>query len=1272
MIFFELEATDISALSDGDLRELVARLCEAELIQQGLAPSAVTWGGAQEAPDGGLDVKVENAQGLHSPNFVPRENTGFQVKKHSMGRSACKKEMEENGIVKPILGNLADLNGAYIIVSGKDDCTGKMVSERLYGMKETANLLPNKENLYLDFYGRDRLLNWLRRHPSVALWVRCRLGKPLAGWSPYGRWAAAPQGQDDEFIADDHLCVTDANSVSKEPVSVLAGLQLTRDRLRKPGSTVRLTGLSGVGKTRFAQALFEGGIGNLELPACDVIYADLGNDLTPPASELAAYLIANNFASYLVLDNCPPDIHRNLQKQVSQNGAKLHLLTIEYDISDDKPEETEVINLEPSSELTVSKLVQKRFPEIGQFSSTRIAEFAGGNARVALALASRVSADETLSNFSDEDLFRRLFMQRKGASADLLQSAEALALVYSFSVLSSSPTNELCILGAISGIDRQRLHRAQAELMRRQLIQQRANWRAILPHALANRLAKRALQNISPHEINSELFKTENLRIFQSCAHRLGYLHDFKPAQELATSWIEPGAPLHDISSCSEGLLAVIEHVAPVFPNVVLRSIHNASATPGFASRKNENFIRLVRLLCHLAYEDDAFDQAASILLKFAETEKADENSNSISSKFQQLFSLHLSGTEATPERRQRFIQKLINSEKPEHRIIAGKLLNAALEAAHWSSFSSFHFGARKRGSGWQPKNQNEKIAWYVNFIQLLLPAINSTSDNDSQWAKSILADHFRGLWSFVGCFEILEEIVQIHGRCGRWPEMWISIKQTINYDGEQHSPETLLRLESLEKLCAPADLYSEIRAYVLTSVWDHADVGSGGFEENVQKISDRITKLGILSSANLHYIYDLGPQLWKAQSQSLWAFGRGLALGAEDHLSLFKTLLNSFITHRPEHPSLDVMLGFIRGLYELEPRLSRQITEWALEVIELRPYSVDLLCSIPITSWAAEQLLKLSRSSTLEPWRFERISYGRIHESIPDKDLSPILTSLLTLDKGYLSVLQILSMRLFGHDGYSPSDEVRDVALTSIRSLISANRDEYKNSQLHGAHRVFEKTLCASTPPDQIKEIIELLCEGIATFRIYAYELDKIIGVLIQKYPEIILDTIFTDGADSRKLAYTIFRDRIGRREITLNDIPHARLIAWCGGNQERIMCVATAVHTFTTILPPDVETDSPKNVVLSEHIKALLEEAPAKMPIIEIIFNNVSPDSWSSSLAEILSNRAVALEELFNNPDKEVRSVIKTKLELLHVRIQKEREREAADYNQREQRFE
>lgn len=112
MTFFELEPSDISHLNDSDLREMVARLCEADLIRQKVNPSCVFWGGAQEAADGGLDVRVSDATPLCNSGFIQRENSGFQVKKNTMGKSACKKEMLHNGKLKSVIAGLIEKKGA--------------------------------------------------------------------------------------------------------------------------------------------------------------------------------------------------------------------------------------------------------------------------------------------------------------------------------------------------------------------------------------------------------------------------------------------------------------------------------------------------------------------------------------------------------------------------------------------------------------------------------------------------------------------------------------------------------------------------------------------------------------------------------------------------------------------------------------------------------------------------------------------------------------------------------------------------------------------------------------------------------------------------------------------------------------------------------------------------------------------------------------------------------------------------------------------------------
>ncbi|WP_421022011.1 hypothetical protein, partial [Klebsiella pneumoniae] len=78
--------------------------------------------------------------------------------------------------------------------------------------------------------------------------------------------------------------------------------------------------------------------------------------------------------------------------------------------------------------------------------------------------------------------------------ADLLKISEVCSLVYSFQgELLSGDGAEMLALGGMIGKSAQEVFTAVAELKRRDLLQQRGPWRAVLPHAIANRLAERAL-----------------------------------------------------------------------------------------------------------------------------------------------------------------------------------------------------------------------------------------------------------------------------------------------------------------------------------------------------------------------------------------------------------------------------------------------------------------------------------------------------------------------------------------------------------------------------------------------------------------------------------------------------------------------------------------------------------------------------------------------------------------------------------------------------------
>ncbi|MBM2885710.1 exonuclease SbcCD subunit D C-terminal domain-containing protein [Chromobacterium phragmitis] len=571
---FDVTPDDINQLNDSDLRELVGRLCEAELSNRGLSPAAVTWGGNQTAADGGLDVRVELPLGTSIEGFIPCSATGFQVKKPDMPRSEIISEMRPKDTIRPVIQELADEAGAYIIVSSTGSTADRPLRDRRNAMREALDDVTNAGQLHTDFYDRTRLATWVRLYPGLITWVKERVGRSFDGWRPYGAWSGAVENVGAEYLLDDKLRLHLGRGQNTPAQSVAQAIDELRDELIQPGKIVRLVGLSGVGKTRLAQALFDARIGARPLPPFLAVYTNLSDNPDPQPTSLASDLIANRMRAVLIIDNCPPDLHRRLTELCSGQNSTVSVLTVEYDVRDDQPEGTHIITLDTSSPELIEKLVQRRYPHLSQVNARTIADASGGNARIAIALAETVELTDTIAGLSNDELFRRLFWQRHTPNNALLLAAQVCSLVYSFQgEAMQGEEAELPRLAMLAGQNTMETYRHVTELHRRDLVQQRGIWRAVLPHAIANWLAARALEETPYDLINQQLIAGGTERLARSFSRRLSFLHEHHKAIAIVKGWLAPDGLLGDVTALNDLGQAMFENVAPVLPEATLAAL---------------------------------------------------------------------------------------------------------------------------------------------------------------------------------------------------------------------------------------------------------------------------------------------------------------------------------------------------------------------------------------------------------------------------------------------------------------------------------------------------------------------------------------------------------------------------------------------------------------------------------------------------------------------------------------------------------------------------
>ena len=1306
---FDISKDQLLRLSDVDLRELVARLCEAELSRAGAPVSAVRWGGAQTAPDGGLDVEILVKGQEFAGDFVPRAWTGIQVKKSSMPAGEIAAEMSPKGVLRPIFPELAIHNGCYIIVSLTDDPAGTRLGNRERAMQTQIKPVKDQGDLRMEFYGCGRLADWLRRHPGVQLWVREKLGLPLSGWRPFGRWSTTPPGVDDDLICE--AGVTIALPGRRDKLDLLQGINEIRELIRSSGKAVRIVGLSGVGKSRIVQALFEETVGDEPLDRYRAIYADLGETPNPSAREVLDLLAAEGRPAIMVLDNCSSDAHNQIASQVT-HSQDLHLVTIEYDIREDKPEETKVVRIDAEGLEIAELLVKRRYPDIGQVNARPIAEFSGGNARLALALAGTVSEEESLSGFSDAQLFRRLFYQRDESDTDLLQAAEVLALVYSFSISADTDgVDELAMLAGLLGQDRRVLYRAAETLFERQLAQKRGNWRAVLPHAVSNWLAEKGLRNISTDDILNAFQGPPSPRLLKSFGKRLGYLHDHEVAQEIVRSWLSPGGLLHNIGQLDEDGIQLLLNVAPVAPEDVLSAIETqdtGGTTEIFPSqgnlrlRGNWRLSTFADLLAAIAYDPDLFERCVVHLAKFAlmETEEERENVSGIRGRLYGLFSLYFSETKADPDAREHVARRFLSSrDRNEQRLGLG-MLRAALQGTNQFLAGTVEFGARPRSYGYHPQTHEEHNQWFMRFVALAREIATGEDVHLSTQVRALLASELRGLWDHPGLRAVLVDLAMVLNEQRPWLEGWRAVRSIKSYDyrrtggtrlldklnempeserpSDEETKTYVLGAELLDKLdeeLKPRRLADEVRTYVfrgdyeLSTLDEEFDFDDNqSWQEANNRAAARAYNLGTIVAGEPHVMDELAQELFTAERGYLVEFGRGVASKCDDLQGLWAQLIEWIELAGDQARQCNVLCGVIEVIHKRDVSLAQKILDDAVQSRILRKSIVRLQVSVPLGDTGVPRLHSSLDFKDIPLPQFGNLAWHRPLDTFNETDVRDLMLRILDRPDSAQIVLHGLSMRLrvLEYDNLPLGPDLKRVGLLASAALLRhrANYHDGGSTDYH-LSKVLRSCMDEVEFPTETGEVFDAFLTRLRASYGYVSGIEKAVAILAEKAPFRFLDGIFFDAA-LKDYRHTVFR--VGRDEKNpLSGVSVTTLLDWCrqGDLQERLIMLSEAIYPFKK----EPEGDG---VVLSEQAYAIIDATRDPSTVLRNFCSSVRPNGWSGSLANIIAKQGQAFRALLEHDRSDIRDAAEAVIAQISQWEERERHLERAEDERREQRFE
>lgn len=1260
---FEITKAHISLLSDTDLRIMVGLLCEAELRRRNLPPISVTYGGHQDAADGGLDVRVSLEPGAHIALPIPRPISGYQVKAEPMGPAAITGEMKPKGQLREIFRELADAGGAYIIASSKSSVADVALSNRIRAMKDAVAELPNASALHLHFFDSTRLATWVRDHPGMLIWVREKIGQPLRQWKPYEQWTSSTEGE--AFLVDEGLRFVSPKAQDNSPVSIADGFDEIRATLATPKGVVRFVGLSGVGKTRIAQALFESGVAGAPLDQSLAVYTNLGASTDPSPVDLATELNAIGQRAILVIDNCPSDTHAELSDICRKPSSQLSLLSIEYDIRDDQPEGTDVYEIQPTSDEIIQKLIAVRFPTLSTLDAQRAAEFSGGNARIAIAIASTVKEGEAIYELSDDNLFRRLFDQRKGSNDSLLQSAQVCSLVYSFNVEDAIEGDdaELRRLGAVIGRDFDTLHRDVDLLRQRDLVQQRGAWRAVLPHAVANRLARFAFTEIPAYRIG-EFIKTASPRLLQSFSRRMGYLHESQQVTKIVADWFAPNGALGNIGTLNDFEIEMFKNVAPVDSEGALAAIERAIA--GISDVQTAKLCAPFReLLWSLAYEDVHFARSTEVLIRVAAADSEGKSSKQKRDGISGLFTIFLSGTHATINQRAKLVENLITHSDDRRRAIGKETLDALLQTGHFVSFHNFNFGARRRDYGYAPKTNEEILAWYRTILHMCVK-IDGTGGWGRREVRSSLAEKLPSLWHSL---ELQDEI---SAACVKmsvqeyWPDGWLAVCSIRRWQKKEFTPEERVQVDRLEKSLRPVSLYDRADAFLKQNAgsgyWDAIDEDDDerDYSKQLARTQEAAYALGKEIPHDTTLLTKVAKALVSSQAQMVFgSMAKGIVEASVDPRTTWAVFVLAFTETNRDQRQGELLASLLLFLKEHDALFVQNVLDSAVEDSVLGEWLPVLQARVGFDRSGVARIKKALRFGAAPIGRYLSISYA--NKRMSHKSLRSIVGFIAKKPDGFEVALQLAWMVI--------TCATRDKQTLS-EDIVSAGRDllkriNWKNKGHMDDYHLAEVAVACLRGLDGealTKKICVSFLAATNKFTTGLYEHGRLFSALASIHPSIILDSLLLS-----KPAGNIRRIRSRFEEVSGNvfgSITEAKIIEWCDQDPTiRYPLMATAIVAFSEPGQGGKQQWTPLALTL-------LGNAPEPIEVLRLYTDQFYPMSWRGSRAAVMEANVKLLDDIQGDAKLDV--FVEQERGRLTLEIEQIRRSELGRYRLRDERFE
>ena len=880
------------------------------------------------------------------------------------------------------------------------------------------------------------------------------------------------------------------------------GLEQYLEKIKGNKENLRISGLSGLGKTRMVMEAF-----NNKNVKYLYAYIDCQANNYELILEKLPFMFEHYKEMVLILDNCDIALHDRIIRIKKSNHASNPIITIYNEPDENSNSFSTPLRLQKELNAVVEKIIERFSQFYKPEDKEKLLDLAGGIPMMAQLLVEGLRNGGPIGVVSDTVLMNKILGTNETSDDRKIMRTLSLFDFIGFEKDLHKELEFIATTKCITSIDKnnevlvQDFDRVVLKYLKRKIIERKGRLICIRPTPIALYLISEWIEQCTDVRLLAVIKAIQESEIAKpltdSFADQFRYMGHNERARIMLNKLLGENSPFGNAEVINTDLGSrLFRSFVEVNPEAVadcLWSVIGSISIDGLRliDKGRRNLVWSMEKLC---FEPRTFDKGAEMLMLLAMAENENFGNNA-TGQFIALFPLYLPATAATLEQRLLFLQKQVQYK--ERQLILLSALGRALRTRDFIFFG----GAEQRGteklSNYQPKT-NEEISKYIHgcldMLMVLIEENPALLDRCSEILESNLGCLCEAGYgnSTMNCIHKIAEL-----RKYSWDKMLDAIRFVLHHKAIRLTDELRADMEEMISQLSNNDFFFRFSQVEKKNRWVSDKFNYEEIINSNNKDYEELAKE--MAAGHKLYTTDVLKKIYSFDAYHSNIFG-GVVANSMDKDAQNVFISNSIESfHMLDKYNFSIFVDFIR-------QVSEEVFETAFGAMStLERKSVLFACvaarNYNFSDPYPEALYQMVKEQKAEVSEYEHLWRHMPLGKHTEEDILYLFQRIASLPQSFNTLIHMVAMMLLWGGVKDNRKQLRKF----IEEEITKRLDDFcKLAKDDDYWHVLRKILEDDANPDFAREIMRsilLLIEQSDDMHYKDYNIEDCMRLLIGKY---------------------------------------------------------------------------------------------------------------------------------------------------------------------------